>query len=78
MSHCNITLRDRYSSAEQLGSRIDILTVEKKRLESLLDAAESNLNSIFERVKEGQEVYLCYPDGSLLYLTGSPNNPKSP
>jgi hypothetical protein len=77
MSHSNITMRNRYSHEETLASRIDILTVEKKRLEMLLETCESNLQSIFDRVKSGEEVYLCYEDGSILYLTGSPNQPKT-
>lgn len=73
MSHSNITMRNRHWLEESLAAQIDILKSEKKRLESLLEDAESNLMSIFDRVKTGEEVYLCYPDNSVLYLTGSPN-----
>jgi hypothetical protein len=69
MSHCNITQRDRYSHTEQLTERIAILEIKNKRLEMLLDEAERNLASIFERVKSGEEVYLCYSDGTRIYLT---------
>lgn len=67
---------DRHSTVERQALEIDILKAEKKRLEMSLDTANSNLESIFERVKDGEEVYLCYPDGNVLYLTGSSDKPK--
>ncbi len=68
MSHCNITMRDRFSVDEQHLERIAILEIKNKRLEILLEEAEKNLRSIFDRVKSGEEVYLCYPDGSKIHL----------
>lgn len=68
MSHCNITMRDRYSMLEQSYERIALLEVKNKRLEELLEGAESNLKSIFDRMKTGEGVYLCYPDGSTIHI----------
>lgn len=72
MSHCNITLRDRYSSVEQLRLKVRQLETEKSHLEGILESAESNLKSIFDRVKNGEEVYLDYPDNTRIYLKGHP------
>lgn len=68
MSHCNITMRDRFSQDEARLERIAILEIKNKRLEVLLEEAENNLKSIFSRVKAGEDVYLCYPDGSTIHI----------
>jgi hypothetical protein len=68
MSHCNITMRDRFSMDEKRLELIAVLEIKNKRLEILLEEAEKNLRSIFDRVKDGEEVYLCYHDGSRIHL----------
>jgi hypothetical protein len=71
-THCNISMRDRYSSHEQLMEQLAIMKAKMERLESLLTDAESSLESIFERVKNGQDVYLDYPDGSRIHIQAKP------
>ncbi len=73
MSHCNITMRDRFSQDEARLERIAILEIKNKRLETLLEEAEANLRSIFDRVKSGEDVYLCYPDGSTIHIVARPD-----
>lgn len=73
MSHCNITMRDRYSAVEQQAELLHLIRAKNERLESLLSAAESNLSSIFERIKDGDEVWLDYPDGSRVYIQAIPD-----
>lgn len=73
MSHCNITMRDRFSMIEQANERIAILELKNKRLQELLESAESNLRSIFERVKDGENVSLHYQDGSVISVVAAPD-----
>jgi hypothetical protein len=61
-------MRERFSIDEQRLERIAILEIKNKRLEELLDNSESNLRSVFDRVKNGEDVYLCYPDGSTIRI----------
>lgn len=73
MSHCNITMRDRFSTVERQAEDLVMLRAKSDRTEMLLKAAEDNLNSIFERIKDGEEVWLDYPDGSRIYIQAVPD-----
>lgn len=76
MSHCNITMRDRHSTGAQRDEEIAILRTKLDHLSRLLDAAESNLTSIFERIRNKEEVYLDYPDGTRIYIQAAPEPPR--
>jgi hypothetical protein len=71
MSHMNITLRERHSNESQLSDRVAILEAEKKLLEQKLEAAESNLRSVFERIRAGEPVYLQYGDGERIHIAAA-------
>ena len=76
MSHCNIRILDRHK-CEQV--QADLLAVAKARYERLYAQCtdlESNLRSIFDRIKGGEEVYLCYEDGSRIYIQAVPDQPS--
>lgn len=75
MSHCNITMRDRYSTSEEMRKRIIMLEAENRYLEMLLAAAESNLSSIFDRIAKGEDVYLDYPDGTRIDIKATEPRP---
>lgn len=68
MSHCNITRRDKHSLFEQALDRIAILETEKRLLEEKLVRAESNLDSVFDRVRKRETVWLDYADGERIYI----------
>lgn len=75
MSHCNITLpRDR---DWDFFRKIAVLEAEKSILESRLRDVESNLESIFDRIKRGEEVYLDYRDGSRIYIQARPEEDEA-
>lgn len=78
MSHCNITMRDRYSFESRQDEEISVLKAKNEHLSRLLDSAQSNLESVFERIRNGEEVYLNYKDGTRIYIQAvlEPKNPQ--
>jgi hypothetical protein len=72
MSHCNITMRNRYSSVEQQAEYIVVLEARLKHTGELLKHAEDNLRAIFDRIDNGEEVYLDYPDGHRTHIQAAP------
>jgi len=70
MSHCNITL-PRHRDWDFF-RQIEVLKAEKSVLESRLQTVESSLESIFDRIKRGEEVYLDYPNGDRIYIQARP------
>lgn len=70
MSHCNITLPRERDWAFVL--KIALLEAEKRVLSDRLLSAENSLESIFDRIKRGDEVYLDYPNGDRIYIQAKP------
>lgn len=76
MSHCNITLpRERDWDFMRA---IAVLKAEKTVLEDRLQSAERSLESIFDRIKRGEEVYLDYPNGDRIYIQAKPEEGDKP
>ncbi len=72
MSHVNITMRERHSTYETMRDQIAILEAKLKLADERLASAETSLASIFERIKKGERVYLCYDDGSTIDIQAVP------
>lgn len=68
MSHCNITMRNRHSLEWSEYHNRKMLEARLQVMEMHLQDTESNLKSIFDRVRAGEEVYLDYEDGTRIYL----------
>lgn len=70
MSHCNITIPNR--SHWEFLRQIALLKAEKSILEDRLVDMERSLESIFDRIKRGEEVYLDYSNGDRVYIQAKP------
>ena len=68
MSHCNITLPNIYSTEASLREELATTNAKLTLATMYPDMAIKNLESLFERVKNGEETYLCYPDGEIIYI----------
>jgi uncharacterized protein YdcH (DUF465 family) len=71
-------MRDRYSFESRQDEEISVLKAKNEHLSRLLDSAQSNLESVFERIRNGEEVYLNYKDGTRIYIQAvlEPKNPQ--
>lgn len=76
MSHCNISLpRDRdWDFIRQIA----VLKAERSVLEDRLRSVESELESIFDRLKRGEEIYLEYRNGDRIYIQARPAEGEQP
>lgn len=69
MSHMNINKpKEEYSQEFLLTLEIAKLRAELGIWKSRASTIEENLNSIFERVEKGEEVYLCHDNGDITYI----------
>ncbi len=68
MSHCNITLPDIYSTEASLREQLAIENSKRVLAEMYRDMDLKNLESVLVRVRHGEETYLCYPNGDVVYI----------
>lgn len=77
MSHSNITCPDIYSAEYSLREQLAIENAKRVLAEIYRDQAIRNLESVFERVKNNDEVWLCYPDGEIIHIGRVPDPARS-
>ena len=69
MTHCNIHYpTSEHDHIEQLSQRVAEEKIKTEFYRARAKRFEDDLRSIFERVKDGDEVFLVMEDGSLVYL----------
>lgn len=76
MSICNISHPDINDKYRHYHDRIADLEGQLKRAVSRAEAAERDLSSIFDRVRNQVTVWLDYPDGKRIYVVGVLKEPE--
>jgi len=72
MSHINICKPGRNHAVEAQALQIAILSAEIKHYKSRASMLESDLLSIFDRVRDGDEVELWYDENTCIEIQAKP------